>query len=73
VSTESIAAKVPPELKKELKSIARLEKRSVSAIVAMAIENYVKQYNALHPQFRADILEALEGIKKGKIEPYAYG
>jgi predicted transcriptional regulator len=73
VSTESIAAKVPPELKEELKSIARLEKRSVSAIVAMAIENYVKQYNALHPQFRADILEALEGIKKGKIEPYAYG
>jgi len=73
VSTESVAAKVPPELKKELKSIARLEKRSVSAIVAMAIENYVKQYNALHPQFRADILEALEGIKKGKIEPYAYG
>ena len=73
MSTESIAAKVPPELKKELKSIARLEKRSVSAIVAMAIENYVKQYNALHPQFRADILEALEGIKKGKIEPYAYG
>ena len=73
MSTESIAAKIPPELKKELKSIARLEKRSVSAIVAMAIENYVKQYNALHPQFRADILEALEGIKKGKIEPYAYG
>ena len=73
MSTESIAAKVPPELKKELKSIARLEKRSVSAIVAMAIENYVKQYNALHPQFRADILESLEGIKKGKIEPYAYG
>ena len=73
MSTESIAAKVPPELKRELKSIARLEKRSVSAIVAMAIENYVKQYNALHPQFRADILEALEGIKKGKIEPYAYG
>lgn len=73
MSTESIAAKVPPELKEELRSIARLEKRSVSAIVAMAIENYVKQYNALHPQFRADILEALEGIKKGKIEPYAYG
>ncbi|HCP32509.1 TPA: hypothetical protein DIT45_04635 [Candidatus Acetothermia bacterium] len=71
--TDSVAAKVPPELKKELKNIARLERRSVSAVVTMALENYIKQYNALHPQFKADILEALEGIKKGHVEPYAYG
>lgn len=69
----SIGAKVPPELRKEVEDIARVEMRSVSSVVRVALENFIKQYGAIHPQFKADILEAMDGIKRGEIEPYAYG
>ena len=39
----------------------------------MAIEQFVDQYEQLHPQFREDILEALEQMKKGDVVPYEYG
>ena len=69
----SIGAKIPPELRKELENIARMETRSVSSVVRVALEDFIKQYSAIHPQFKADILEAMDGIKHGEVEPYAYG
>lgn len=68
-----IGAKVPPELKREVEGIARLERRSVSSVVQMALENFIEHYKTIHPQFRADILEALEGVRHGEVEPYIYG
>ena len=69
----SIGAKIPPELRKELEDIARVEMRSVSSVVRLALEDFVKHYGAIHPQFKADILEAMEGVKRGEVEPYVYG
>jgi len=69
----SIAARVPPEIKRGLEEIARLEKRTVSSLVETALETFLDQYTAIHPRFRADILEALEGIHRGEVEPYERG
>ncbi len=68
-----IAAKVPPELRREVEDIARMERRSVSSIVQMALESFIEHYKTIHPQFHADILEALDGVKRGEVEPYTYG
>jgi predicted transcriptional regulator len=73
MSTSTVSAKVPQELRDKLEEIAKAERRTTSNVVQLAIEDYVRQYNALHPQFRADILEALEQVKAGKVEPYKWG
>ena len=73
MSTTTVSAKVPKELREKIDEIARLERRTPSNVVRMAIEQFVSQYNELHPQFRADILEALEGVARGEVEPYEYG
>ncbi len=68
----SISAKVPPDLRDEVQRIAALEHRTTSNVVRLALEQYLKSYRELHPQFRADILEALEGARRGELEPYAF-
>jgi predicted transcriptional regulator len=68
-----VSAKVPQELRDKLEEIAKAERRTTSNVVQLAIEDYVRQYDELHPQFRADILEALEQVKAGKVEPYKWG
>jgi len=73
MSTTTVSAKVPKELREKIDEIARLERRTPSNVVRMAIEQFVSQYTELHPQFRADILEALEGVARGEVEPYEYG
>jgi predicted DNA-binding protein len=73
METVPVSTKVSPKIKEELESIARRERRTTSSVVKMAIEHYLEDYNALHPQFRADILEALEGVRSGKVEAYARG
>ena len=71
--TSTVSAKVPQELRDKLEEIAKAERRTTSNVVQLAIEDYVRQYSELHPQFRADILEALEGVARGEVEPYERG
>jgi predicted transcriptional regulator len=73
MSTSTVSAKVPQELRDKLEEIAKAERRTTSNVVQLAIEDYVRQYNELHPQFRADILEALAGVARGEVEPYERG
>jgi len=73
MSTSTVSAKVPQELRDKLEEIAKAERRTTSNVVQLAIENYVRQYCELHPQFRADILEALEQMKAGDVVPYEWG
>jgi len=72
-TTSSVSAKIPSELREQVNEIAKLEQRTPSNVIRMAIEQFVKQYTELHPQFRADILEALEGVARGEVEPYERG
>jgi len=73
MATRTVSAKVPEELREKIDEIAKLEQRTPSNVVRMAIEQFVTQYDELHPQFRADILEALEGVARGEVEPYEVG
>ena len=73
MSTTTVSAKVSKELREKIDEIAKLERRTPSNVVRMAIEQFVSQYTELHPQFRADILEALEQMKAGEVVPYEYG
>jgi predicted DNA-binding protein len=71
--TSTVSAKVPQELRERLEEIAKLERRTTSNVVQLAIENFVRTYEELHPQFRADILVALEQMKAGDVVPYSWG
>ena len=73
MSSTTVSTKLPKELHDRIEEIAKLERRTPSNVVRMAIEQFVDQYEELHPQFRADILEALEQMKKGDVVPYEYG
>ncbi|MDD5219977.1 MAG: hypothetical protein PHV11_05405 [Candidatus Bipolaricaulis sp.] len=73
MATSTVSAKVPQELRERLEEIAKLERRTTSNVVQLAIESFVRTYEELHPQFRADILEALEGVRRGDVEPYERG
>ncbi len=71
--TATISAKIPAALREQIDEIARLEQRSASNVVRLAIEHYVKQYTELHPQLKADILEGLAEMRAGSIEQYEFG
>ena len=73
MSTATISAKIPAAPRKQIDEIARLEQRSASNVVRLAIEHYVRQYTALHPQFRADIIEGLAEMRAGNVEAYEFG
>ncbi|HAZ27748.1 TPA: hypothetical protein DCY65_05595 [Candidatus Acetothermia bacterium] len=68
-----VAAKIPPNLKEKLEAIAELECRTMSSVVRLALESYVQQHGAIHPQLHADIVAALEGVRRGEVEPYVQG
>jgi len=71
--SETITARVPSELRKQINEIAKGERRSMSNVVELALECYVKQYTELHPQFRSNILEALTQMDTGEVGPYERG
>ena len=73
MNSKTVSTKLPKELRDRVNEIARLERRTPSNVVRMAIEQFVDQYTELHPQFRADIVEALDGVARGEVEPYEYG
>ena len=69
----TVSARVPQELRKRIDEIAEAERRTMSDIVQLAIESFVRQYDELHPQFRADILEGLAQLDAGDVVPYERG
>jgi predicted transcriptional regulator len=73
MAASTVSAKVPEELRKQLEEIAKAEHRTTSNVIQLAIEDFVRQYNEIHPQFRADILEAIEQMKAGDVVPYEWG
>lgn len=73
MSSATLSAKVPGELKQLILEIAAYENRGLSSVVRMAVEFYVNSYFELHPQFRADILEARAAMQSGDVEDYEFG
>ena len=73
MAASTVSAKVPQKLREQLEEIAKAERRTTSTVIQLAIEDFVRQYNEIHPQFRADILEALEQMKAGDVVPYEWG
>ena len=69
----TVSARVPQELRKRIDEIAEAERRTMSDIVELAIESFVRQYDELHPQFRTDILQGLAQMDAGEVVPYERG
>ena len=69
----TVSARVPQELRKRIDEIAEAERRTMSDIVELAIESFVRQYDELHPRFRTDILEGLAQMDAGEVVPYERG
>lgn len=73
MTTATVTCRVPKGLRTQINEIAKAEKRTVSNVVEMALESYVRQYTELHPQFKEDILTGLEQMDAGQIVPYERG
>lgn len=73
MASNTLSTKVSCELREEVDSIAAIEQRPASSVVRLAIESYVRSYFALHPQFKADILESKQAIESGDVEDYQFG
>ncbi|HDL86218.1 MAG TPA: hypothetical protein ENH11_07840 [Candidatus Acetothermia bacterium] len=73
MSNKTLSTKVPEKLRQQVDEIASIEKRAPSSIVRLAIEHYVNTYFELHPQFKADILEARAAMRDGDVEDYEFG
>ena len=72
-ATSSVFAKIPKVLREQIDEITRLERRTSTDVTRMAIEQFVSQYTKLHPQFRADIQEALSRMEACNAVPYERG
>jgi len=57
-------------LKRKLVFVARKERRSLSSLIEIALDEWLELKGRLHPQFMADIKEALDGVLAGEIEDY---
>ena len=73
MASHTLSTKVPEELRQQVDEIASIEKRAPSSVVRLAIEHYVNTYFELHPQFKADILEARAAIREDDVEDYEFG
>ena len=63
---ENVTFRIDHELKETLESIANEERRSFSNQLNVALEEWLRLKDELHPHFIKDIKEAL---KSGKPEP----
>lgn len=71
--SNTLSTKVSSELRKDVDDIASIEQRPASSVVRLAIESYVQTYFALHPQFKADILDSKKAVENGDVEDYQFG
>lgn len=63
---ENVTLRMDHELRENLEFIAKEERRSFSNQLNVALEEWIRIKNELHPDFIKDIKEAL---KSGKPEP----
>lgn len=63
---ENVTFRMGHELRESLEVIAKEERRSFSNQLNVALEEWIRVKNELHPQFIKDIKKAL---KSGKPEP----
>lgn len=73
MSTATVTGRVPENLRAQIDEIAKVEKRSVSNVVEMALESFVRQYTELHPRFKEDILVGLVQMDAGDVVSYGRG
>jgi hypothetical protein len=66
---ESLTLRIDSELREIFTTLARDEERSLNRQIEMALREWVKMKEQLHPTFVADIKEAISGIKAGEKEP----
>jgi len=66
---ESLTIRIDSELRKIFATIARDEERSLNRQIEMALREWVKIKEQLHPTFVADIKEAISGLRAGEKEP----
>ncbi|MBN1858825.1 hypothetical protein JW848_06425 [Candidatus Bipolaricaulota bacterium] len=69
----TLTGRVPASLRSQIDEIAMAEKRTISNIVEMALENFVRQYTELHPQFKADLIDGLAQLDAGDVVSYERG
>lgn len=63
---QSVTFRIASDLRRSLETIAQQERRSFSNQINVVIEEWLRIRSQIHPQFKADIKEAL---KSGKPEP----
>ena len=63
---ENVTFRIDHELKGIMEAIAKEERRSFSNQINVALEEWARLKDELHPQFIRDIQESLES---GKLEP----
>ena len=73
MGSATVTGRVPASLRSQIDEIAMAEKRTISNIVEMALENFVRQYTELHPQFKADLINGLAQLDAGDVVPYERG
>ncbi len=73
MSSATVTGRVPASLRSQIDEIAMAEKRTISNVVEMALENFVRQYTELHPQFKADLIDGLAQLDAGDVVRYERG
>lgn len=73
MSSATVTGRVPASLRSQIDEIAMAEKRTISNVVEMALESFVRQYTELHPQFKADLIDGLAQLDAGDVVPYERG
>jgi len=63
---ETVTFRMEPEVRKSLEVIAEEERRSFSSQLNVAVEEWLRIKNEIHPHFVEDIKDAL---KSGRPEP----
>jgi len=64
---ENVTLRMDHELREILESIAKEERRSFSNQLNVALEEWIREKNELHPQFIKDIKETLKSGKPGPV------
>ncbi|HED04841.1 MAG TPA: hypothetical protein ENI60_08830 [Candidatus Fraserbacteria bacterium] len=65
----SLTLSLPKSLRERLEEAAKEERRSLNNLAQIALDDWLAQRELLHPQFVADIREALAGTQAGQVEP----
>jgi predicted transcriptional regulator len=73
MSSATVTGRIPASLRSQIDEIARTEKRTISNVVEMALESFVRQYTELHPQFKADLIDGLAQLDAGDVVSYERG